>query len=141
MMTRRQAKEYRKKIEQAAAVQTDEAAVQSVTLYPRWEAGIDVDADSRYQCEGKLYKAVQSHTTQADWKPDNTPALWAEVRGTTIADEEVVVDEYAEWVQPTGAHDAYNKDDKVSHNGLHWTSDVDNNVWEPSVYGWTEIVV
>lgn len=37
------------------------------------------------------------------------------------------------------AHDAYAQGDKVSHNGKHWTSKVDNNVWEPGVYGWTEV--
>ena len=44
--------------------------------------------------------------------------------------------------QPVGAHDAYAKGDKVSHNGKHWTSNVDSNVdsnvWETGVYGWTE---
>ena len=39
-----------------------------------------------------------------------------------------------------GAHDAYNAGDKVSHGGKHWTSTVDSNVWEPGVYGWTEVV-
>ena len=42
------------------------------------------------------------------------------------------------WVQPTGAHDAYKKDDRVSHNGNTWTSTVAANVWEPGVYGWTK---
>lgn len=48
-------------------------------------------------------------------------------------------DEYPEWVQPTGAHDAYDQGAKVSHNGKKWTSDVSANVWEPGVYGWTEV--
>lgn len=34
--------------------------------------------------------------------------------------------------------DAYMAGDKVTHNDKHWVSDVDNNVWEPSVYGWSE---
>ena len=42
------------------------------------------------------------------------------------------------WVQPTGAHDAYQKDDQVSHNGNTWTSTVAANVWEPGAYGWTK---
>ena len=58
-----------------------------------------------------------------------TPALWTAVS----------LDEYPAWVQPTGAHDAYSKGDKVTHNGKRWTSDVDNNTWEPGVYGWTEV--
>lgn len=41
------------------------------------------------------------------------------------------------WVQPTGAHDAYQIGNKVTHNGSVWTCTVANNVWEPGVYGWT----
>lgn len=29
--------------------------------------------------------------------------------------------------------------DKVSHHEARWISDIDNNVWEPSVYGWSEV--
>ena len=48
-------------------------------------------------------------------------------------------EEYPEWYQPIGAHDAYSMGDKVSHNSKHWKSTVNNNVWEPGVYGWEEI--
>ena len=41
-------------------------------------------------------------------------------------------------MQPIGAHDAYAKGDKTSHNSKNWVSTVDNNVWEPGVYGWEE---
>lgn len=40
--------------------------------------------------------------------------------------------------QSAVAHDAYAKGDKVSYGGKHWESTVDNNVWQPGVYGWTE---
>ena len=43
-----------------------------------------------------------------------------------------------EWSQPLGAHDDYGAGDKVSHNGQHWTSNQDGNVWEPGVFGWTK---
>ena len=46
---------------------------------------------------------------------------------------------YPEWRQPTGAHDAYAKGDKVSHNEKHWISEVDGNVWTPGTYGWSEV--
>ena len=55
---------------------TDENAVKVTELYPVWTAGISVAKDSRYQYNGKLYKCVQAHTTQADWTPDITPNLW-----------------------------------------------------------------
>lgn len=77
---------------------------------------------------GILYKCVQAHTSQADWTPDAAPALWVRVS----------VEEYPEWIQPQGSADAYMLDDKVSHNEKKWTSDVDNNVWEPGIYGWSE---
>ena len=109
---------------------TDENALKVIDLYPVWMIGISVAKDSRYQYNGKLYKCVQAHTTQADWQPDVTPALWILVS----------LDEWPEWVQPTGAHDAYAKGDKVTHSSKKWTSDVDANTWEPGVYGWTEYV-
>lgn len=43
------------------------------------------------------------------------------------------------WVQPDSTN-AYMKGDKVEHNGKTWESDIDNNVWEPSVYGWSEVI-
>lgn len=127
-MKRSDALKYRADIERAAALQTDEAALENIDLYPAWAAGIAVAVGDRYRYIGVLYKAVQAHTTQADWTPDATPALWTVVS----------LDEWPEWIQPTGAHDAYAAGAKVSHNGKHWTSDQDANIWEPGVYGWTE---
>jgi hypothetical protein len=129
-MKRQEALRYRESIEQAAALQSDEKALENIYLYPSWKEGLSVKVDERYRYGDTLYKCVQAHTTQADWTPDITPALWVVVS----------LDEWPEWVQPTGAQDAYAKDAKVSHNGKHWISDVDANVWEPSVYGWTESV-
>lgn len=128
-MTRQEALEYRRKIETAAAQQSDELALESIELFPKWAAGISVSVGERYQYNGVLYRVVQSHTTQSDWTPDITQALWTVVS----------LEEWPEWMQPTGAQDAYNKGDKVSHDGKHWVSDVDNNVWAPGVYGWKEV--
>lgn len=108
----------------------DETALIGKNLYPVWSSGIPVSVNDRYQYNDKLYKCVQAHTTQADWTPDKTPALWVEVS----------LDEFPEWKQPAGAHDAYAKGDKVKHNGKKWESTADANVWEPGVYGWSEIV-
>lgn len=105
----------------------DEVAVTVPALFDPWTADEDVTAGMRRYFGGKVYRCVQNHRTQADWTPDVTPALWTEIS----------LEEWPEWVQPTGAHDAYAKDAKCSHNGGHWISDVDNNVWEPGVYGWT----
>lgn len=118
----------------ARTLVTDEFALQTIDMFPYWRTGLTITQDDitngkhRYQYNGKLYRCVQAHTTQADWTPDKTPALWVEVS----------LDEFPEWKQPAGAHDAYKKGDKVTHNGKKWSSDVDANVWEPGVYGWSE---
>ena len=108
----------------------DNTALTGIELYPVWAVGLAVEVGQRYQYGDRLYKVVQAHTTQADWTPDITPALWVIVS----------LEEWPDWVQPTGSHDAYAKGDKVTHNSKKWTSDVDANVWEPGVYGWTEVV-
>ena len=128
-MTRAKAKQLRQLIEQLAVTLDDETALTGVELFPPWSVGKAYATGDRVQHEGTLYKCVQAHTSQADWTPPVTPALWTAVS----------IDEYPAWVQPTGAHDAYSKGDKVTHSGKRWTSDVDNNTWEPGVYGWTEV--
>ena len=128
-MTRAKAKQLRQLIEQLAVTLDDETALTGVELFPPWSVGKAYATGDRVQHEGTLYKCVQGHTSQADWTPPATPALWTAVS----------LDEYPAWVQPTGAHDAYSKGDKVTHSGKRWTSDVDNNTWEPGVYGWTEV--
>lgn len=120
---------YRAKIETAASGLDDATAVESKELFPLWVAGMSVSIGYRCRYADKLYKAIQAHTTQADWTPDKTPALWTEVS----------VEEFPEWKQPVGSEDAYMIGDKVSYNGKHYESTVDNNVWAPDVYGWSEI--
>ena len=54
-----------------------------------------------------------------------------------------VVEEGAapEWVQPTGATDAYSKGDKVTFEGAEYVSLIDGNTWSPTDYpqGWEKI--
>lgn len=123
------AKQYRMKIEQAAVSLPDEDALTAPEMFPYWKPNIQVNVDERYYYDPKLYRVVQAHKTQEGWEPDKTPALWTEVS----------IDEWSEWKQPSGAQDAYMIGDKVSHNEKHWMSTVDNNVWEPGVYGWEQV--
>ena len=118
----------RQRIEGAAGYQTDEEALDCIDMYPKWRENLGVKVDDRYRHNNILYRCLQSHTTQEGWTPDQTPALWRVIS----------LDEWPEWIQPTGSADAYMIGDKVSHNNKHWESTVDNNVWEPSVYGWEE---
>ena len=122
------AKMLRPIIEQAAQGLDDQTALEAKCLHPVWAAGAAYAVGQKVQHGGTLYKCVQAHTSQADWTPDATPALWVAVS----------VDEWPEWVQPTGAHDAYNTGDKVSYNGKHYICTADANVYAPGVYGWEE---
>lgn len=118
-----------KSISTAISYLDDEQAETVTDLYPFWSSGVAYEVGDRVQFNGLLYRCVQAHTSQEDWTPDKVPALW--VRTWT--------DPFPEWVQPTGAHDAYAKGDTVSFNGKHWISDVNANVWQPGIYGWSEI--
>ena len=128
MITLEYARRLRRLIEKAAVSLDDESALSGVELFPEWKADTAYSVGDRVRDNNVLYKCVQAHTSQSDWRPSITPALWVVVS----------LDEWPEWVQPTGAQDAYNIGDKVSHNDQHWTSIVDANVWEPGVYGWLE---
>ena len=125
------AKDYNKILTDVAISYLDDDEAETVTvLFPLWQAipPMQYTVGDRVQYNGLLYRCVQAHTSQADWTPDVVPALW--VRTST--------EEWPEWVQPTGAHDAYDLGSKVSHNGKHWISDINANVYEPGVYGWHE---
>ena len=125
-MTRAKAKQLRQLIEQLAVTLDDETALTGVELFPAWVVGKAYAVNDRAQYNGTLYKCIQAHTSQADWMPSATPALW----------KTVSLDEYPEWVQPTGAHDAYNIGDKVTYNGQHYVCTSNGNAYAPDVYGW-----
>lgn len=100
--------------------------------------------------DGFVYRSItgtQERPTELLYHPKDVPALLVKVEEEVPEepenpnpDEPQPSEEYPEWVQPTGAHDAYEQGAKVSHNGKKWTSDVGGNVWEPGVYGWTEVI-
>ena len=125
-MTRAKAKQLRQLIERIAVTLDDETALTGVELFPAWVVGKAYAVGDRAQYNGTLYKCIQAHTSQTDWMPSATPALW----------KTVSIDEYPEWVQPTGAHDAYNIGDKVTYNGQHYVCTSNANVYAPDVYGW-----
>ena len=134
MITREKAYALRALIEKSSAALADADALAAVELFPAWHgSGMDCTAGKRLRHKGKLYKVIQTHQSQPDWPPDRTPALFVEV----AKPGEIPV-----WKQPTGAQDAYMTEDKVKYpdqNGEVWESTVDNNVWQPGVYGWEKI--
>lgn len=125
----------REMIEKGSVSLADEDALEATELFPAWAANISYAIDQRVRYGEKLYKCVQGHTSQADWTPDATPALWTEV----AKPGEIPV-----WRQPTGAADAFMKGDKVWYPDVDTTvyeSLIDNNVWSPSDYpqGWKAV--
>lgn len=116
----------------AGLLLTDEQAVAAPFLFDEWDPdGVSYTAEvSKVTYNDLLYKCLQSHVSQASWNPADAVSLWVRIDDPAI--------EWPEWRQPTGAHDAYPIGAKVSHNNKHWVSNVDNNVWEPGVYGWDE---
>ena len=129
-MKREHAYALRDLMHKAAVSLSDEDALGGVELFPAWAADVAYAADVRVRYGEKLYKCVQAHTSQSGWEPDKTPALWTEV----AKPGEIPV-----WKQPTGAQDAYRIGDKVWYPEKDTTvyiSTMDNNVWEPTVYGW-----
>lgn len=107
-------------------------ATEHIDVFEQWVYPKAYSVNKIVQDGGRLYQCVQAHTSEEGWTPETTPALWKQIGDPTV--------EYPEWISPLGAHDAYAQGAKVSHNGKKWTSDVANNVWEPGVYGWTEVV-
>ena len=111
---------------------TDAEAIAATCLHPKWSGdSVQYTAGQRVQDDGILYTVLQAHTSQPGWKPADAPSLFAKV---LIPDPTVI----PEWEQPESTN-PYAKGDKVAHNGKTWVSDIDGNVWEPGVYGWTEV--
>lgn len=132
-MTKSEAKAFISALVTLREKATDEQALAVLALYPVWRSGVYYAAGVRVLYNGTLYKVLTAHTSQDDWTPDAAPSLFAKV---LIPDETVV----PEWEQPDSTN-PYSAGDKVTHNGKTWVSDIDNNVWEPGVYGWTELDV
>lgn len=108
----------------------DKVAAELATLFPMWAVGVSYETGARRQYDEKLYKCVQAHVSQEGWEPPNVQALWTEI----AKPGEIPV-----WKQPTGAQDAYMAGDKVHYpteSDSVYASNIDNNVWEPGVYGW-----
>lgn len=110
---------------------TDEQRLKVPDLHNRWRPQINYVVGDVVIYNDILYRCLQDHTSQDDWTPDTSTSLWAKI---LIPDPEVI----PEWEQPDSTN-PYSAGDKVTHNGKTWVSDVDNNVWEPGVYGWTEV--
>lgn len=130
------AEQFRRALQMFAASLPEEKAMEIVTVYPAYEVG-KAYAVGEYITYGvnnvndpQLYKVVQAHTSQADWKPSETPALYEPIG--------LNKEGFPVWSKPSGAHDAYNSGDIVDYNGTLYKSLMDGNVYSPEEYpaGW-----
>ena len=108
----------------------DITATEHSQIFLEWNYPVEYKVNNVRRYNKKLYRCKQAHTSQADWQPDITPALWRQIGNPD--------DEWPDWIQPIGAGDEYPNGAKVTHNNKRWISNTDKNVWEPGVYGWTE---
>lgn len=130
------AEQLRRAIQMFAQSLTNEAALEIATVYPKYEIGRSYSIGDYFTYgenstgDPQLYKVVQTHTSQADWKPNETPSLYEPIG--------LNANGYPVWSKPSGGHDAYNTGDIVDYNGTLYESLIDGNVYSPDEYpnGW-----
>ena len=133
------AEQMRKALQMFVQTLDDYVALEVAAVFQKYEIGRGYEKDFIFSYgenstgDPQLYKVVQAHTSQADWKPDATPSLYSAI-GLTPAG-------YPIWNRPSGAHDAYNKGDVVSYNDKLYESTIDGNVYSPDEYptGWKKL--
>ena len=115
---------FRTAIDTVIADIDDASAIDISVLFPQWSGmGMQYTDGDRVSYQEVLYKCLQSHLSQADWAPGVASSLWVVVSNPE--------EEWPEWVQPTGAHDAYALGAKVKHNNNRYVSKINANTTVP----------
>ena len=112
-----------------------EPSAEVLEIVDQWEPDHKYLKGHYLKDNGKLYKVLQGHQSQSDWKPDKSPSLYAPL----LTDPSGAV---LPWVQPESTN-PYMKGDRVLWtDGKTYESLIDNNVWSPKAYpqGWKEVV-
>lgn len=133
------AEQLRKALQMFAQSLTDDEAMEVATVFPAWQISTAYKLNEMVTYgenevgDPQLYRCVLAHTSQSNWTPDITPALWIPIG---LAPDNIPI-----WSQPTGAHDAYNTGDKVHYpdkDGPVYQSLIDGNIYSPEAYpaGW-----
>ena len=112
----------------ANQVTDDIVALEIQEFYDEWQEGVSYEVGRYLVYKNVLYKVLIAHTSQSDWTPDVSPSLFANVLISLDGTPQ-------EWVQPDSTN-PYMQGDKVIYEGATYISTVDNNVWQPGVYGW-----
>ncbi len=110
--------------------------------YKPYQIGKTYEENEKFTYKDKVYEVIQAHRSQTTWLPESTPALYKEYLNVKIQNQDGSTTEVvAEFKQPTGAHDAYNKGDKVLFKGKIYQSKIDANTFSPEQFadGWEEV--
>ena len=126
--------QIKRALQMTAANLSPALAREVAMIYPAYQVGKDYAAGDYFTCgadangDPVLYNVVQAHTSAAEWPPASTPSLYTPVSldasGRPL------------WAPPTGAPDAYNTGDVVSHKERLWKSRRDGNTSEPGTDEW-----
>lgn len=100
-------------------------------------ATVQTQIDNLAQQIKLLKETVEANAQGTSVLKDAVEKLGGTVTTPTVQPEE----EYPEYKQPTGAHNAYKIGDKITYNGKHYECIFDNCVWNPDEYpqGWEEV--
>ena len=104
---------------------------QLIMLYDKHEVDKDYKVGDILRYEGDIYRVVQGHKSQEDWKPNEVPALYTKIIPRGVIEE---------WGDRDLTVNPFMTGDKVIFEGKVWESLIDNNVWSPEEYevGWKE---
>ena len=131
------AEQFRKAVQYFATTLPEEKALVVSSIFDEWTVNVKyvtgewVAYGVNAVGDPQLYQVLQDHTSAAEWTPDTATSLY---KAVGISPSGIPL-----WVQPLGATDAYKLGDIVMHKEKKWKSSIDNNVWEPGVYGWEEV--
>lgn len=118
-------------------IETEEDKILEIpSMFPKYKVGVNYKVKDIFAYgensvgDVQLYQVLSDHTSSAEWTPDTAVSLY---KAIGISENGIPT-----WVQPLGASDAYNTGDEVMHNGIHYRSIIDGNVWAPDAYpqGW-----
>ena len=102
--------------------------VENAEIFPVWNADVTGKAGEIYNDGTGVYRVKTGIKDPVGKKPSNDPANWELIGDTTEI--------YPEWSKPIGTKDAYQNGDRVTYNGVKYTSGMDCNVTEPDITGW-----
>jgi len=111
----------------------DQTIAENEDLFCVWDENCTGRAGSIVKDDGALFRSIHNVGPGQNTRPSTTPAMWMRIG--------IPGDEWPPWSQPLGAHDAYMRGAQVTHRDTRWTSDLDNNIWEPGVFGWARVSV